>query len=99
MTPLTESHRETVPDESISPLSQPRRLFVSATVIYPKGTVVKFVRGNRLGECWVVAFDYEGFGGLYLAEYSAKQHRLIGGIVAEASDVSDEIGVQYTNLP
>ncbi len=71
---------------------------MSATVIYPKGTVVKFVRGNRLGECWVVAFDYDGFGALYLAELDAKRNRLVGGIVAEASDVSDEIGVQYTNL-
>lgn len=71
---------------------------MSAKVIYPKGTVVKFVRGNRLGECWVVAFDYDGFGALYLAELDAKRNRLVGGIVAEASDVSDEIGVQYTNL-
>ncbi len=73
---------------------------MSAKVIYPKGTAVKFVRGNRMGEIWFVESDYYG-GTLYLAEFSNKTRSLIGGICLtsdEVANVSDSIGLQLTDL-
>ena len=73
---------------------------MSAEVIYPKGTAVKFTRGRRMGEVWFVAYDYVG-GSLYLAEFSNKTRSLIGGIVLTSDEVgmvSDSIGLQLTDL-
>lgn len=73
---------------------------MSAEVIYPKGTAVKFTRGRRMGEVWFVERDYDG-GALYLAEFSNKTRSLIGGIVLigdEVGMVSDSIGLQLTDL-
>jgi hypothetical protein len=71
-------------------------------IVYPKGTAVKFTSGRRIGEIWFVAYDYRGGNdNLYLAEWSSKNRRLVGGMILcgdDVNSVSDSIGLQLTDL-